>query len=109
MALEFDFRVIISISFLRQNSVKHVCTAPQPLHKYSMYTHMIEMIRMKPTFKVPFRSRVEASHFVLFGSLALFFPWGLNNVQLLRGSEPINLLEIPRQVREYILVIHVLN
>lgn len=67
------------------------------------------MIMMKPTFKVPFRSRVQASHFVLFGSLALFSPLGLNNAQLLRGSEPYNLLEIPRQGREYIQVVHVLN
>ena len=51
---------------------------------------------------------VQASHFVLFGTQALFIPWGLNNPQLLRDSKPIRLLEIPRPVREYVLMIHVL-
>ena len=36
---------------------------------------------------------------------ALFTPLGVNNAQLLRDSEPIRLLETPRSLSEYILII----
>ena len=74
---------------------------------------MIELM-MQPTLeenysKSPLGRKLKKAILIcLDQSHALFTPWGLNNAQLLRDSEPIKLFERSRQARECLLIINVL-
>ena len=98
--LPIDFLPKAELTNARLHSTKTIVW----VYTHDWSDHDVINTRRK-LFKVSFMSRLEDSHLLLSGSHALFTPWGLNNAKLLPESEPIKLVEIPRQVREYILII----
>ena len=83
LALEFDFRVIISCQYFPPKAE----LAKARLHSTKtivwVYTHDWSnhdvTNNWRKLFKGRFRSQVKTSHFLLSDSHALFTPWGFNN------------------------------
>ena len=73
-----------------------------------VYTHKVLVYTQKKTIEGLFNWHLEswayASNFVLFASF-IIHSQGVNNVQLLWGSEPISLLGTARSLNEKMLII----